>query len=224
MTSEGYRLHVALYPSLKALDIAGMGELKVKMLRGNFSKNVGVVEVKPHSRFVLSTFIKQVKTALIYWSASKDKDARSLPTIHDIVLDLEKEGIPDCLLNELSIIRETVEFNNYTLQNEVKPREWRFSTMTFRPLMWSRLKATDFPGKKIYEKWLATKRKLKDKLGREVFKRWKDAILMNDPQLNRDLENYEIRALWIGYPVLILKESRGTFSLMDIGEWEPKGA
>jgi hypothetical protein len=62
------------------------------------------------------------------------------------------------------------------------------------------------------------RRELTKDLDKETKKRWRDTLLLNRP--HEELENQEIRAFWqTKHYALLLKESKGKFTLMDLGEW-----
>jgi len=218
MTSkqEPYRLHVAIFPSISAIAIGDGADMLISRIRGKYSKSLSTDAQMPQTKFARSIITKFEKFAEIDWKV--EQIGKPVP-LKEVLRDLKLNGIPDAIIQEITFLIPWVEYNNYTMQNETIMKEWKFNPYTFRKGIWKRLKALDnFPAKKLYEKYRNIKEMLVEDLDEITRKRWRDTILLNEP--HPELENNEIRTMWIGKKfALILKESRGTFELMDIGEW-----
>jgi hypothetical protein len=218
MSSET-KLHVAICPSLRVIEAAGGGNMLIRDIQANFTRNIYARTLNPRSKYVCSLFDKLVEAAMISWSVERDKDGKPV-TVSELLKDLSKDGIPDITLNRITFLVQYKTYDHYTMQNVVRLQPWTFRPLTFRPLVWRRLKAENFPCKAIYKKWLELKRQYKVELGSDIYKRWKDTILFNEP--NPLMDNDDIKSIWLGRKfALILKEHRGQFELMDLGELKP---
>lgn len=220
MSSEA-RLHVAIFPSVRAIANMGGGKMLFNRIEGRYSKNLVSTSQKVSSRFIQGHWQKIYKQAIISWNVEKDPTHR-LATIQELLLDLEENEIIDMALKEITFVLPTIMYNNDTLQNENYYLQWTFRPYTFRPTVWRRLKASkNFPARNLYLQSLKKKRELQNESQRNVFKRWKDVLLVNDKEEHTNLENYEIRQLWMDKKfAMLLKETKGDFELMDLGDWK----
>ena len=227
MTSEE-TLHVAIFPSLQVINVLDGGNMLVTDIEGSFSRNVYSKFVEPHSRFIATFLNKFYERAIISWRADKDKDGKPV-TVKVILDDLAKDGVTDVALKRITFVIPYMTYDNYTMENRLKYVPWTFRPFTFRPLVWERLKASTFPCKELYRKWISEKRafikdKSKDEVQikskiKEIIKRWRDVILFNEP--HPELDDADIFSMWQGRKfAVILKESRGKFDLMDLGEFK----
>jgi len=216
MTSEPYKLHVAIFPSLQVINAAQGSDMLITRIEGSFSRNLYSRFIEPHSKFVVTFLNKLYERAIISWRADKDKDGKPV-TVKDMLKDLAKDGIIDVAINNITFTIPYVAHDNYTMKNQQFWKEWTFRPYTFRPKVWHRLKAEKFPCKELYHRWITTKREYKNTMKVDIFKRWKDVILFNEP--HPELDNDDIRSFWLGRKfAIILKETRGKFDLMDLGE------
>jgi len=216
MNSELYKLHVAIFPSLQAINLVGGGDLLIKAIEGSFSRNIKGYMLPHKSKFVKTLYDKFYERAIIAWKASQDKNGLPV-TVKEFLKDIAKDGIPDVMIKEVTFVVPYTTYDRYTMQNQTFYKEWTFRPYTFRKTVWERLKAKDFPSKQLYLKILEIKRNLKKELNPDTYKRWRDVLLFNEP--HPELDNNDIRSIWMGRPfALLLKETRGKFELMDLGE------
>ena len=216
MTSEPFRLHVAIFPSVSAIASSDGQDMLVTRIRASYSKTLSKDKQAPQGkivRYITTTFNK---FAIADWKVEETGKPISL---RQILKEFKLNAIPDMIIEAITFVIPFVEYSNYSMKNENVMKEWKFVPYTFRKGIWKRLKALDnFPAKKLYEKYCNTKETLVEDLDDATKKRWRDTILLNEP--HPELDNAEIRSMWIGKKfALILKESRGNFELMDIGEW-----
>ena len=216
MPSEGLSLHVALFPSISAIVMTDGGEMSVTRIKATYSKTLSRDDQTPNSKIIKYLMTNFNKFATVDWRV--DETGKPLQ-LKEILRDLKLNGIPDMIIEEITFAIPWVEYNNYTMQNENMMKPWTFKPYTFRKGIWKRLKALDnFPAKRLYEKYCSAKEALVEDLDEATRKRWRDTILLNEP--HPELDNSEIRGMWMSKKfALILKESRGHFDLMDIGEW-----
>jgi hypothetical protein len=216
MTSEPFTLHVALFPSLSAIVMSDGGDMLVTQIRGAYSKTLSKDQQVPKSKIIKNLLTNFNKFAIIDWKV--EQTGKPIP-LKEILRDLKLSGIPDIIIEKITFAISWTQYNNYTMQNEEIMKPWSFKPYTFRKGIWKRLKALEnFPAKRLYEKYRSAKEALVEDLDEATRKRWRDTILLNEP--HPELDNGEIRSMWMGKKfALILKESRGHFDLMDIGEW-----
>lgn len=220
MTSkqEPYKLHAAIFPSLAAITATDGESMLVTNIEGSYSKLLHTDFSQTKSKFIKQVANHLTKFFVISWKNEQSGDA---VTAREILRDLKLNGVQDVILQKITFAIPWTQFNNSTLQNESFYEPWTFKPQTFRKGIWKRLKALDnYPGKELYEKYCRIKEDLAESLDQSTRKRWRDAILMNDPKEHANLDNAEFRSFWTGKRcALILKESRGKFDLMDLGEW-----
>jgi hypothetical protein len=212
------RLHVAIFPSVRAIANAGGKDMQFNHIEGRFSRNLFGKRQMVTSRFIKVLFSKMYEQAIISWKVEEDG---KLATIGELLQDLAKNNIIDMAIKEITFVIASTQYNNYSMKNESIQYQWTFHPFTFRPTVWKRLKASkNFPGRNLYLQSIEVKRNLKKETNQDVFKRWKDVILLNDKDEHSNLENYEIRNLWMDKKfALLIRETQGEFELMDIGEW-----
>ena len=209
------RLHVAIFPSIITLNRTGAGKHKVTKIRAHFSKALHRDLQKLEGSIFKQILTEFRKIAIVDWNVETTGQALTLEQIAD---EIKRNNIPDMVLDNITFTVPYLRYNGNTFKNETFHTEWTFKPYTFRKGVWNRLKAINFPAKKLYEEYVRIKRDLTENLSKVTRKRWRDTILMNQP--HDELTNQEIRSIWQGEPfVLILKESRGRFDLMDMGEW-----
>lgn len=213
---EPFKVHVATFPSVMVLSKAGAENLLVTRISGQYSTVLHKETIPMKGTIFKYIYNSFQKMATVDWNNQKSGKAL---TIKQIVDEIRQNSIPDIILDKLTVLMPWTRFNNNTLKNEVMLQPWTFSPYTFRKGTWARLKAIDFPAKQLYEEYLQTKRGLLENMSESIRKRWRDSLLMNAP--HDDMTNQEIRSMWMGVDyALILKESRGNFDLMNIGEWK----
>jgi len=210
--TEPLRLHVALFNSLRTIKEGGGGKERVTALRGSFSQSVYNRELPVKSRFVRELFSSLSEVASVRWIGEAT-------TIDEVLEDLERDGVPDLSIENIEFAVPWTEWNQNTLRNEMTWLSWRFFPYTFRRGIWERLKAEVFPSQATYQRFKEARKEIGENVNESTRKRWRDALLLNQPK--RDLSNQEIRQIWSAKPyALLLKESRGDFSLMDLGEFK----
>lgn len=203
-------IHIALFNSLRTIYDTGGKEEKVTKIHGIYSKTVAKDTKIPKSRFINTYMVRNDLAAVVHWTG--EGEAVSVKTI---IEELEEESIPDIAISKIDFCVPWTESVNY--ENKIVQHPWSFDTYTFRKGMWKRLKADIFPAQILYHKYTNIRQEILKDADNEVRKRWRDALLLNKPQ--RDLTNQEIRGMWSNKPyALILRESRGQFELMDLGE------
>ena len=213
---EPLKIHIAIFPSIMALVHAGAGDWLVSRIKGQYS-----VVLHKDTAQMKGTVFKEIytsfqKMAKVDWI--NETNGKPL-TLREITEEAMVNKIPDVMITKITILIPWVQYDNNTLKNESFLLPWTFSPYTFRKGTWKRLKALDFPAKKLYEEYLIQKRELLETMSDVTKKRWRDTLLMNEPQ--KKLTNQEIRSIWSGNKcALILKEARGSFDLMNIGEWK----
>ncbi len=209
------RLHIAIFPSVMALASSKeIEKYQVTRIKGVYSKDLQKDSTTPQGKIFRMIYTAFKKIAIVDWKV--EQTGKPL-TFKEITAEIKSNNIPDIMIEKITFAIPYTQFNNYTMENEKMAKAWTFKPYTFRKGLWNRLKATDFPAKKLYEEYQITKHELLEKLSDVTRKRWRDTILMNES--HDELTNQEIRGIWQGVSfALILKESRGSFDLMDMGE------
>ena len=209
------RIHIAIFPSVMALSrTKEIDNYLVTQIQGVYSKDLQQDSSTPQGKIFKSIYTAFRKIAKVDWKV--EQSGKPL-TFKEIVAELRSNNIPDVIIEKITFAMPTIKYNNNTLQNEPFYQEWSFKPYTFRKGLWNRLKAIDFPAKKLYEEYQKTKTDQLSNLSEVTRKRWRDTILMN--AVHDELTNQEIRGIWQGVSfALILKESRGTFELMNIAQ------
>jgi len=212
---EPFRIHVAIFPSIAALAKFGVADYRVTAIRAHFSKSLAKDLTQLKGGIFRQFLTEWRKIAIVDWNIGQTKQSYTVQTVLD---EIKKNEIPDMVIDHIGLNRKWMRFDQYTLKNEEYEETWLFKPYTFRKGIWKRLKAINFPAKKLYEEYIKLRKEVTDACADSTKKRWRDTILMNDPHPN--LTNEEIRRIWQneGF-VLILKEARGNFELMDMGEW-----
>lgn len=214
---EPQRVHIAIFPSIMALSQAGAGDWLISRIKGQYSAVLHKDTVQMKGTVFKEIYTSFQKMAKVDWVNEQSGHPLALK---EIAAEATMNKIPDVIITKITVLVPWVQYNNNTLKNESFMLPWTFSPYTFRKGTWKRLKALDFPAKRLYEEYLIQKRELLESMSDVTKKRWRDTLLMNEPQ--KQLTNQEIRAIWSGQNkcVLLLKESRGNFDLMNIGEWK----
>jgi hypothetical protein len=215
---EQLTLHVAIFPSVAALIHSGAEELKVTRIKARYSKTVHKDLSQLQGCIFKEVLTEFRKMVLVDWKVGKKVGQDKPLSLKEIFAQISLNSIPDIIIEKICFSVSYTQFNNYTLKNEDFCTEWSFEPYTFRKGFWDRLKAVNFPARKLYEEYIKQRNDLLKDLSETTRRRWRDTILTNAP--HDELTNQEIRNLWGGVPyVIILKESRGNFELMDMGEW-----
>lgn len=191
----------------------GGGNVKVIGIDGQFSRNINTQRLSFASRFLKDHINSLVEMYPIHWKANGDREA---VTVSQILKELEKDGCPDVFLKTLTIIIPWTIFSEYTMKNKQINYVFTFHPHTFRPSMWSRLKSR-IPSFPLFVRLKELRKLLSSELDDETKKRWRDTLLINYP--HESLSNQEIRQIFANQPwCILLKESRGRFTLMEISE------
>ena len=215
MKETPYKLHAAIFNSLRTLDILGASDVHVMALDGQFSRNLQTTTRKTRSRFIREDLVRMNEMCVVRWRTDALRTAATVRQILEVVY--EKDGIPDVMLKKITFAMPWTKYNSYSDKNEDIWIEWVFNPYTFRKGVWKRLKAVAFPGQRLYERYAALRKEMSKNLSEETAKRWRDTLMMNKP--NPKLDNQEIRQIWGNKPwALILKETRGSFDLMNVTE------
>lgn len=195
--------------------MTGGGKEILGHIKGGFSRNLWTRATTPKSRFLQPILNKLGESILIDWKMTGLKDA---PTVDSFLKDISKDGIPDIFLSEITFEIPWTQYNTYTMHNEDTWIDWNFTPYNFKPGVWQALKAELFPAKALFNQFKTIRKELVKDLDEQTKKRWRDTLLLNKP--HDELENQEIRVFWQNKAyALLLKEAKGTFSLMDLGEW-----
>lgn len=215
MKQKPYRLHAAAFNSLRTIQALGGGSEIVVMLKGGFSRTIKTAQQKRKSEFIKTILNRVGEEVTVDWHAKGWINAK---TVDEILMSVyKKDGIPDVLLRQITFAIAWIQYSDYTMKNETMHTEWAFNPFNFKPGVWKSLKASDYPGKRLYDKYVAVRNELRSTLDDETKKRWRDTLLMNKP--HKAFSNQEVRQIWTHKPwVLVLKETRGKFELMDLGE------
>jgi len=218
MTSkqEPYSLHAAIFPSLAAISAVEGDKMLVTFIDARYSKTIGSNTQRVQSQFIKRNLNRMEYMVEIRWNV---EETGHPVTVKEILKDLKANGIPDAILKKITFAIPWTIYNNEKRQNENIHVSWSFRPQTFRKGIWKRLKAlSHYPGKELYEKYCQIKDELVEQIAQPTRKRWRDTILLNEP--HPELDNAEFRSFWQGKRfALILKQSRGSFDLLDIGEW-----
>lgn len=208
MTSK---VHSATFTESLILDKLGMGDEIVTHIKGLHTE-AGKSEKVPHlSRFIKTVTGRPVITAMIEYNRNPHEKQVKLQELFDSV---HKE-IPSFAIQELTIVRKDKEFNEYYLKELETTKEFKYKTWGFKRGTFRRHGAVITPGELVYKKFSRLKNELKDKIPKEVFRRVKDCILLNNNKYNRT----EIKRLFLDQPyMLVLEEKDGIFHLCDLGE------
>lgn len=214
MSSKPFRLHVATFKNLRVIQLLGGGSALIAKLKGSYSKALHTDAIKPRSRLIDTILHATSERHLAVWDGNQ-----GTITVDNFLKDIEKDGLDDIVISEMTIAKPTQRFVESTLQNEDMYLPWSFLSLSERPGQWLRLKADIYPSQQLFHDIKKTKKDIQKKLDPEIAKRWRDGILINDPHEHENYDNYEIRQMWQGVRwALILKETQGHFGLMDLGE------
>ena len=215
-------LHVAIFPSLRTIQVMGGGEESVRHIKGSWSKSPEPHPIPPVSEFVERHIIGQRET--YYINASHEGKPKW--TINYIIESIEQETgyitpLYDVNLSELTLCIPYTFYSEYTFKNEDTWLDWQFRPYNFKPGTFERLKAEQWPAKELYKAFSETRQEIGKTLDNRIRKRWRDTLLMNVTP-HESLGAQDIRNIWSTKPwALILKERRGDFDLMDLGEYKP---
>lgn len=205
------RYHIALLNSLRAIYTMGGAKLKVTAIHGQFSKTVFSEPLPFKSEFANYHIQRLNKMYTVQWKAKGDGYAKE---IEEIIRQTEMDAISDIFLKSLTIIKPYSSFDTNEMKTKPDFAQFVFYPHPFKKGVFKRLKGR-MPSQSLYKKMMEM-RKLSD-LDKETKKRWRDVLLLNRPHKN--LSNQEIINIWHNEPsVLILKESKGNFELMEIAE------
>jgi len=193
----------------------GGGHLKVSEIDGQFSRSIHIERLPTVSRFLRDHLNNLTEMYPVHWKAEGDRDVQ---TISQILQDLlEKDGCPDVFLTRLTILVPWIIFDNYAMENREILLPFIYEPHPFKPSTWRRLKSNRFPSFPLYVRFQELRKRLSKDLDDETRKRWRDIILMNKPQ--KELSNQEIEQIFRNQPwCILLKESKGKFTLMEVDE------
>lgn len=215
MKQEPYRLHAAIFNSLRTLDGLGANNELVLSVEGHYSRNLQSAQKKTGSPFIDSVMVNMTEMVQVRWHCDCVQNAVTVREILDNVYNID--GIPDVILQKITFAMPHTFYNSNNYRTEKSWLEWVFSPYTFRRGIWERLKATEFPGQKLYIRYTLLRKELSKTLDKETAKRWRDTLMMNRP--NPSLDNDEIRGIWSNKQwALLLKETTGNFDLMNMSE------
>jgi len=207
------RLHIAMLNSLRAIDMLGGGKLPVSQIKGQYSRALTSTRFSTNSQVLNDHFQTLSEMYSISWKA---EGRFEWLTVEKILEGLEKDGCPDGFLESITVERPWIKSNEYTLQNEEIHVPFMFHAHPFKPSVFHRLKS-EVPSYRLYSRMKELRAILSKDLDEETKKRWRDILLLNYP--HESLSNQEIRQLWRNEPCcIVLKESKGKFTLMEVDE------
>jgi len=208
MTSK---YHSATFTESKILEHLGAGEETITKIRGRCSNTTNIEKIPTTCRFIpdLQERIGQ-EGHIIY-----DK-----PIKLQVVFDEVHQIFPSFSIQELVITRQVEEYSDYYLKKVIVTRALHYKTFGFKPGTFQRFGAIISPGEVVYHKFKKMKKGLKEDVPKQIYRRIKDCVLMNDTTYTRkDLETLFLDPISARY-MLVLEEKKGIFHLRDFMEYE----
>lgn len=212
---EAYRLHAAIFNSLRTLDALGANNELIMGVEGHYSRNLQSTQKKTSSHFIKEVLVNMTELVHVRWKCDCVNECVTVRELLDNIYN--HDGVPDLILKKITFAIPYTYYSNYAMKNEKSYLTWTFFPYTFRKGLWERLKAIEFPGQKLYARFVLLRKEMSKSMDRETAKRWRDTLMMNKP--NPKLDNQEIRNVWGDRRwALLLKETRGNFDLMNMSE------
>ena len=205
MTSK---YHTATFTESAFLDELGMGDEMTTHVKGSYTGTLDTsssVKKNPY----LSITEKTIMDAKIGYNGKAIKLQQVFDSVH------AELPIKSFTLQELTMVREVKEFDDYLLRDEYLNYELRYHTFGLKTGVFKRYGATITPCELFRKKLKKRKTNLKDKIPKKVYMRVKDCILLNDNTYSVK----DLRKLFLDFPyIMMLEEKEGIFYLKEFTE------
>ena len=197
--------HVSTFTESKVLEEIGAGDELVTRIEGATSFSKGEENIDPPSKFIDKSRVKTMMEASIFWN-----EPIHLQEIFDDVHSIFPLGFT---ITQLSVRRNS-SVVSYGLAQEVE-KVFRFKTFGFKPGVFKKYNAEVVPAESLQRKFKKFKEKLKPKLHPAIYRKIKDAVLMNyNPYSMKELQKLFFDTKYF----FLIEEHDGKFTMSDFGE------